>query len=102
MKIKKTTHFNGLSEAQAERIALLMEECAEVVQICGKILRHGMESCHPDDAKKTTNRRLLEKEVGHVMFASQLMCKNGDLWVASIEVSKGAKGATIHNFLHHN
>lgn len=41
-------HFNNLTPAQAERLAILAEECAEVIQIVGKILRHGMESCHPE------------------------------------------------------
>ena len=35
------TPFNGLTPAEAERLALLMEECGEVVQIIGKVLRHG-------------------------------------------------------------
>lgn len=40
-------HFNQLTPAQAERLAILAEECAEVVQIIGKILRHGLYSAHP-------------------------------------------------------
>lgn len=33
--------FNGLSPAEVERLALLAEECGEVIQTVGKILRHG-------------------------------------------------------------
>jgi hypothetical protein len=36
--------FNQLTDAEAERLALLAEECGEVVQVIGKILRHGYES----------------------------------------------------------
>jgi len=40
-------HFNGLSPAEAERLALLAEECGEVVQAVCKVLRHGYESTNP-------------------------------------------------------
>jgi hypothetical protein len=30
------THFNGLTPAQAERLAMLAEEAAEVIQVIGK------------------------------------------------------------------
>jgi hypothetical protein len=40
-------HFNGLTPAEAERLALLAEECGEVIQAIGKVLRHGYESRHP-------------------------------------------------------
>lgn len=55
-------HFNGLTPAQAERLAMLAEECGEVIQIIGKILRHGYDSWHPD-RPAITNRMLLEKEL---------------------------------------
>ena len=34
-------HFNNLTPGEAERLAILAEECGEVIQIIGKILRHG-------------------------------------------------------------
>ena len=34
-------HFNGLTPAEAKRLALLAEECGEVLQAIGKVLRHG-------------------------------------------------------------
>ena len=51
-----------LTPAEAERLAMLAEECAEVIQIVGKILRHGYDSYHPADPE-TTNRDLLAKEL---------------------------------------
>ncbi len=48
--------FNGLTDAQAERLALLLEELGEAQQAIGKILRHGYESMSPFDETKTTNR----------------------------------------------
>lgn len=59
-------HFNRLTPAQAERLAILMEEMAEASQVIGKILRHGFDSCHPQD-KTTTNRDLLFKELTDVL-----------------------------------
>ena len=36
--------FNKLSAAEAERLALLLEELGEAQQAIGKILRHGYEN----------------------------------------------------------
>lgn len=33
-------NFNGMTPAETERLAILVEECGEVVQIGMKILRH--------------------------------------------------------------
>lgn len=41
---------------------MLAEECGEVIQVVGKILRHGYESYHPNDPT-TTNRDLLTHEL---------------------------------------
>lgn len=49
-------HFNGLSPAEAERLAMLAEECGEVIQAVGKVLRHGYESFHPDDLELSKGR----------------------------------------------
>lgn len=96
-------HFNNLTPAEAERIALLMEECAEVIQICGKILRHGYESFNPADNSRTTNRRLLEREVGHVQFAVSLMTEeSSDLSEESLGNSFYEKSLNVWKYLHHN
>lgn len=42
-----TEHFNKLTPAEAERLAMLSEECGEVVKIIGKIFRHGYDSSNP-------------------------------------------------------
>lgn len=54
-------HFNKLSPDSSERIAMLMEEAGEVIQICGKILRHGLDSFHPATSER--NDALLQKEI---------------------------------------
>jgi len=91
--------FNKLSPAEAERIALLMEECGEVVQACGKILRHGYFSCHPEGI--VTNRSTLERELGDVWVAIYLMIENGDLNRSDIDQYSKVKARNIHKYLHH-
>lgn len=58
-------HFNGLWPAEAERLAMLAEECAETIGIIGKILRHGYDSYHPD-TPSITNRDMLADELADV------------------------------------
>ena len=93
-----TEHFNQLSPARAERLAILAEECGEVVQIVGKILRHGYQGKHPDTG--VTNTQALEEELGHLEYAiSRLVLHDVD----PSEVRRHAtnKMHTIHQWLHH-
>ena len=69
-------HFNSLTPAEAERLAMLAEECAEVIQIVGKILRHGYESRHPDGGPN--NRSILEREITDLMAVSSAMVNCAD------------------------
>ena len=73
-----TDHFNGLTPAEAERLAMLAEECAEVIQIVAKIQRHGYESFHPNDPS-TTNRMLLKKELIDLAAVEGQMLDWGDV-----------------------
>lgn len=59
------THFNKLTPAETERLAMLAEECAEVIQVIGKILRHGYENHHPD-SPLVNNKMLLANELTDV------------------------------------
>ena len=65
-------HFNNLTPAEAERLAMLAEECGEVIQVVGKILRHGYESYHPENTSET-NRDLLANEVCDLLAVVQMM-----------------------------
>lgn len=73
-----TEHFNNLAPAEAERLAMLAEECAEVIQIISKIQRHGYESYHPGDPLKTTNRAMLRKEVTDIAAVTASMLSRND------------------------
>jgi hypothetical protein len=99
--IKFTKFDNGLSDAEVERLALLAEECGEVVQMVGKILRHGYHSYHPRDEARTTNRRLLTNELGNIHVAVELMIDNGDILQSNLESDIATKKQTVWKYLHH-
>lgn len=96
----KCTNFNELTNTESERLALLAEECAEVISIVGKILRHGYESTHPDDTT-TTNRSLLEDELGDVHAAVQMMTEANDVTQININSRKVSKLQKVKKYLHH-
>lgn len=76
-----TDHFNRLTPAQAERLAMLAEECGEVIQVVGKILRHGYDIYHPDQGGKPpearcTNRQALGHELTDLMAVAASLCRD--------------------------
>ena len=91
-----------MTNAEIERLALLVEEAAEVQQIAMKILRHGYESYNPFDEEKTPNRQLLNEELGHLEYAIGLMKSSYDVSTVEIEVSKSAKSNSVGQYLHFN
>lgn len=91
-------HFNKLTPSELELLALLSEECGEVIQVIGKILRHGLNSNWQDNP---TNKELLEDEVGDVLLAI------GCVVVKMLDEKKVMertefKAEKIKRFLHHN
>ena len=96
-----TEYFNGLSPAEEERIAMLMEEAGEVVQACGKILRHGFESRHPDGGP--TNRVTLESELADLFFVRLVMEAARDVSAESVnqQVQALAVSRKKERFTHH-
>lgn len=94
-------HFNELTPAQAERLAVLMEEMAEAQQIIGKILRHGLDSYNPFDRERHANRYLLAVEMGHVAHALDRCLGAGDLMQHVIDDAKQKKAVSILKYLHH-
>lgn len=79
-------HFNGLSPEEAERLAMLAEECGEVIQIIGKILRHSYASHHPSDSHKIPNKFLLDREMTDLLSVWQQMSYHD-----------GVGGKTLHD-----
>lgn len=91
-------HFNGLTPAEAERLAVLAEECGEVIHIIGKILRHGYNSRHPEGGD--TNKGILERELGDLLFAINFV--STDLNTSHIEIYAQSKEQAINKWLHHS
>lgn len=96
-----TPAFNSLSPAEAERLALLLEELGETQQAIGKILRHGYESTNPLIPNSPTNRQALQKELGDVRCAIGFLTQTGDLQERAIQESAKLKKVTAQKWLHH-
>lgn len=79
-----------MTEAERERLAMLAEEAGEIVQMVGKILRHGYESYHPNDPNKITNRVHLTNELNDINGVLFGMCKYNDLNVHDFSVANAA------------
>lgn len=95
------SEFPGLSPAEIERLAILLEESAEVIQVAGKILRFGYESKNPLVFQEKTNRELLENELGDLRGIQNLMVRAGDIDQSRIDVFALLKEAKIPQWSHH-
>jgi hypothetical protein len=93
------TSFNNLTLAEAERLAMLAEECAEVVQVIGKILRHGYDAHHPADPR-TSNRALLANELMDVDAVVSAM-KQSELRGYATRDPSGVRWQKKVRFAHH-
>src|SRR5690348_12697171 len=91
---------NGLSDSELERLAILSEELGEAQQCIGKILRHGYESYNPLVDTGMTNRRELERELGDIALAMDLMCREKDVSAMGITMREEEKRESIKRYLH--
>jgi NTP pyrophosphatase (non-canonical NTP hydrolase) len=96
-----TSHFNRLTPEQAEALAILAEECGEVVQVIGKIQRHGLESRNPNDPCARINQALLIKELGDVLAAVDICHQVQLVTPEAIEFCMRAKLLNVGKWLHH-
>jgi len=102
MDARPSRHFNELTPAEAERLAILLEEMGEAQQVVGKILRHGYDSQNPrDGANGRPNRFLLEEELGDVLWSIRALMKAKDTSMEVIEHRCAQKDKRIIPYLHH-
>jgi len=94
-------NINRLSQSELERLALLSEELGEAQQAIGKIIRHGYQSFNPYAMVRTTNRTDLEKELGDILFAIELMVENKDIVEQDLIIAKSQKAKKVFQFLHY-
>ena len=104
--LRDLQQFNRLTPAQHERLAFLGEELNEAGVAIGKILRHGFESqnpCAPVEPGKSaeTNRSALEREIGDVSAAIDLLTTAGDLSDYRIGAAGRQKLRTVKRWMHH-
>lgn len=92
-------NFNGLTDAQEERLYLVVEECGEVVQAATKILRHGYESYHPDTG--VSNRSHFQKELGDLLECIDMMKRAFDVNMQAVFVAGDEKRIRLPQWLHH-
>lgn len=93
---------NHLTDAEAERLAILSEECGEVIQAVSKILRHGYSSQNPHlPPGSMDNEAMLEKEIGDVRWAVEMMIAAKDVDDDEIEAWAIAKAGKAQPYLHH-
>lgn len=97
----KMEHFNQLTPAQAELLALLAEECGECIQAIGKILRHGYGSSNPLLTNGLSNIDALTKEMGDVRAAMILLCNAGPISKKQVHFNADTKLANVRRWLHH-
>ncbi len=90
-----------MTEAELERLAILIEECAEVQHIACKILRHGYGSFHPGDTRRTPNRQILERELADVYAVMMAMTTAGDFSMCEVTQDWSAVWAKKKPYLHH-
>lgn len=94
-------HFNKLTPGEAERLAILAEEAGEVVQIIGKILRHGYESYNPFDPNKISNRELLQKEIADLICSVKMLSDTGDISESTMEKLLDLRLHSKKKYTHH-
>lgn len=91
--------FNKLTPPEIERLAILAEECGEVVQMVGKVMRFGYANVHPRLPELGTNAARLEEELGNILNIIDMMADAGDISKPRIRRLKTTKRKTIGRYL---
>lgn len=87
-----------LTNAQKERLDLLQEECAEIIQAVSKIKRFGFEGKHPRKPEGQTNKEHLEAEIGGLAVVLELLLDAKDVSEDKCSEAVEYKQKTIRNF----
>lgn len=94
--------IHNLTPAEIERLTCLAEEAAEIVQAVTKILRHGWDSCHPDQDGHNvfSNRDQLSKELGDLRAIHALFLQSKDLRNTDYVMYAVDKLQRVQKYLH--
>lgn len=93
------SYYNGLDDAEEERLRLLIEECAEVSQAACKVLRFGKYSSYNGGINNQTS---LEHELGDLQLIRTVMQERGDVSQYNIDQRTISKRMKINQFLRFN
>jgi NTP pyrophosphatase (non-canonical NTP hydrolase) len=93
------SEMNGLTDAQEERLTLITEECAEVIQAVSKIKRFGFNSNYNGGI---TNLESLQHELGDLQLILKVMIERGDVNKEAIEQRTIDKRTKINQYLRYN
>lgn len=88
------------SEAEREALALLAEECGELVQAIGKALRHGIYRGNPE-VEGHVNLHDIEQEIGDVLASMLVLEENGVTRTSTVVRARDRKLEKLPNYLHH-
>ena len=92
-----------LTEAEIERLDILVEECAEVILAVSAIKRFGYESKNPGLLELScTNREALTREMGDVQNAMNLVMDARDVDAVQVSERSAKKAVEIKKWLYHN
>lgn len=95
-----TNHYNQLTEAEAERLTILAEECSGVIKEICKIQRHGYQAVDPRNPDET-NRETLSREIGDLLYSLDRMNKANDLNLLMIKVTANICAKYKTFYTHH-
>lgn len=90
-----------MTKAELERLAILAEECGEVIQLVGKIIRFGWDDSHPKH-DNVPNRKLLTQELADLRVATNLLLHEDDIDLRDFEECEGKKLEKINKHLKYN
>lgn len=99
MEQEEMDNFNKLTPEETELLAILAEECGEVIQAVGKILRHGYDSNWEDGP---TNRDQLADEIGDVYLVVGMLVNSKAIKFSNICKRIETKPEKLNKFMHHN
>lgn len=94
-------NFNQLTPKQTELLGGTSEECGEVVQVIGKILRHGLDSAKPTDPLSVSNRKNLTAELADIAAMTDLLIENGVIDATEWNALKAKKRSRFMQYAHH-
>jgi hypothetical protein len=88
---------NKLTPDELERLTLLAKEMNKTIHVIGKIMNDGYSSSISDNSYPTSNRELLEEELGNVFAAIELMNNKNDISLVIITRFKNLKINSLYN-----